>query len=84
MSLVQNVRFLRAFGKFTDSIGKDGSLMNWLASIVALATAAVSIFSTQIQAFEAKHAALSASLLSVYAIFTHLLPSPMGTTPAGK
>lgn len=51
-------------------------MKKYLPSILAAASALLTIFTPQIQALIASHPALSASLAAVYAIISHLLPSP--------
>jgi len=51
--------------------------VKYLPTIIAIATGLASILAPQLQAFVAHHPAVSSSLLALYAILTHLLPSPL-------
>ena len=75
--MVQNARFLLAFDKFTQLIGKDSSLMGWLVSVTPLIAAVASIFSPQVQAFWTAHAQIGVAVAGVYATFAALMPSPV-------
>ena len=58
--------------------------MTWLTSIIALASAAVSIFTPQISHGISTHPTIATIIAAVYAIFAHLMPSPVassGSTP---
>lgn len=57
--------------------------MNWWKSLVSLAVAAVSIFTPQLQGAIAAHPAISASIASAFAIWSHLSASPLVDT-SGK
>lgn len=78
MSVFQNIRFLRAFNRFTNSLEKDESFMNWLMSIISLATAAATIFAPQLQHLVSAHPAIFAGIAGAVATVNHILPSPTG------
>ena len=52
-------------------------LTSYLPSIVSALIAVLSIFSTDIQALITSHPAIATSLGALYAILSHLLPSPV-------
>lgn len=54
-------------------------MKNWLTSLVALAGAAVSIFTPQIHDGISAHPTVAAIVAAVYAIFAHIMPSPTGS-----
>ncbi len=56
--------------------------LSLLPSILAAATALLSIFSPQVSAVVAAHPQVSVILASVYAILSHFLPSPAVLTVA--
>jgi hypothetical protein len=78
LSVWQNIKFLRAFDSFTASVGKDGSFMSWLSSLISLGVAALSIFAPQLQHLISAHPAVTGVVGSIVAIINHLLPSPTG------
>jgi hypothetical protein len=51
--------------------------MKYLPTIIAVITAVAGILAPQLQALIAHHPGASTLLLSVYAVLTHLLPSPL-------
>lgn len=52
------------------------TFVNLLPSIVSALAGILAFFSADIQGFIAAHPAVAAILGAVYAIFTHILPSP--------
>lgn len=52
--------------------------MNWWKSIVSLAVAASTIFAPQLQNIVSTHPAIAAAVAAVWAVFSHLGPSPTG------
>jgi hypothetical protein len=52
-------------------------LTSYLPSIVSALIAVLSIFSADIQGLITSHPAIAASLASLYAILSHLMPSPV-------
>jgi hypothetical protein len=53
------------------------STPSWLPSLLSAGTAALVALSPQIQAGLAQHPTAAAALAALYAILTHLLPSPL-------
>lgn len=51
-------------------------LKSLLPSLIALATAALTIFSPVLQGYVSAHPSVSAVLAAVYAVIAHLMPSP--------
>ena len=81
MSVIQNIRLLRALDGFTKSVGKDGGLMNWLHSLAALGMAALTIFTPQIQHVIAGHPTISGVVGAFWVVWAHLSPSPVAGPP---
>lgn len=82
MSLIQNIKFLTAFSKFTRSIQKDSTMKNWLPSLIALLGSGATIFMPQLQAIVASHPAVLSAIGAAAVIISHLLPSPL-SAPKG-
>jgi hypothetical protein len=86
MSVLQNIRLLSALDRFTKSIGKDGTMGNWLMSILALIGAAAGIFQPQLTHAIAAHPAIASAVGGAITIVAHLLPSPVagGSSTSGS
>lgn len=76
MSVFQNIRFLRAFNKFTESIGK-GDMKSWTTSLVTLLGSAAAIYAPQAQAWLSHHTQAAAALAGLAVIIAHFIPSPL-------
>ena len=53
-------------------------MKKWLPSLIAIATGAAAILAPELQAVIAAHPVVASVLGSLYAIMSHLLPSPTG------
>ena len=51
-------------------------MKKYLPSILAAASALLTIFTPQLQAIISSHPSIAAALAAAYAIISHLLPSP--------
>ncbi len=85
MSVLQNIRFLGVFNRFMKQVSDNPR--DWLPSALALATAAVTIFTPQLQLFMREffqvHPVLASSIGGLVAVILHVLPSPI-TQPTEK
>jgi len=80
LSVIQNIRFLAAFNRFTNSITKDGTMKNWMMSILTLIGAAAGIFQPQLAHLIATHPAVFTAVAGAVGIINHVLPSPTGAS----
>lgn len=51
-------------------------MKKWLPSLISLGTMALTVFTPAIQSSISSHPTLSAVLAGIFAIVTHILPSP--------